>query len=99
MQFRRMQALCGHGCFNEYLKGRSRAEIEDCKYCRLLDDTKHNLFDFARWLQERAECAIRFGEIREGNLVQLMLESKENWSIVQTMITSIMKKKFLEDET
>ncbi|KAL1447006.1 hypothetical protein WDU94_003522 [Cyamophila willieti] len=88
------QALTGHGCFQDFLHRIGKAVTPICLFCEEIDGPEHTLFRCTRWGQERFEAQATVGHfINKNNMVNLMLESSNNWEAIKTMITNIMKNK------
>lgn len=66
-----------------------------CDDCQDGDDSpRHTVFECRIWIQERESMNSRVrGTITEGNIIQKIMEKKENWKIIQECITRIMMKK------
>ena len=93
------QAFTSHGSFQKYLHRIGKSETETCQYCtQESDDAEHTLFKCPRWKNERekVEKAVG-GNITTGNLIDIMLQKKENLESIRKYITRIMSNKE-EDE-
>lgn len=88
------QALTGHGSYKAYTKRIGKDESETCRYCNEMDDAEHTLFYCNRWVMERTTTEIRLGRtLNARNMIDIMIESKENYECVRGYIGKIMKKK------
>ena len=99
IEYHMTQALTGHGCFSSYLHKYGRLPTPRCLFCgQDNDDAEHTLFTCDAWHTYRRSAETAIGEdIRPDNLVNLMMESDENWRIITVFITQIIKKKEEEE--
>jgi hypothetical protein len=90
--FHLTQILSGHGCFAEYLKRFGKLDSSDCWYCgNQVDDATHTIFACEAWHSRRSRVETLIGKIlNPENIVNTMLESKENWAMVAELINGIM---------
>ena len=90
------QVLSGHGCFQEYLWKRKRAERPECLLCATgePDNAAHTLLQCAYFGDERRrlENAMGWTLTAEG-LVPKMLEGEDQWMTIAAFIGGIMAKK------
>ena len=92
------QTLSGHGCFNTYLKCVKKRDDESCRYCGSpVDDAEHILFICTSWgvaeeVVRRAVCA----EFTPDTMVPPMLQSKDVWKNIESLITLMMGTKDLD---
>ena len=96
------QAMTGHGkfnLFNAYLKRIKKRTSAECTYCGCdPDDVRHTLFECSQWVAERRLLEEKISKpFTEENMVTKMLENEEKWHVVETFITTVLKKKE-EDE-
>ncbi|XP_051157987.1 uncharacterized protein LOC127279590 [Leptopilina boulardi] len=91
------KALTGHGCFNSYLQRFKKRESEVCAYCQFpVDSAEHTLS--SRWDLEKQAMFIGVNAIvTPENMVALMIQSQENWRLIETFIISVMMRKDLDD--
>lgn len=93
------QCLTGHGSFMSYLKRIGKRKTTKCMYCEEEDDAAHTLFVCERWHVERFEANIKTSRVLSpDNIVGCMLESKENWEVVESLMTQIMKRKAKDEK-
>ena len=93
------QAFTSHGNFQKYLHRIGKTETETCQYyTQESDDAEHTLFKCPRWKNEREKVEkVVGGNITTGNLIDIMLQRKENFESIRKYITRIMSNKE-EDE-
>ena len=72
------QCLTGHGCFMPYLEKIGNKSEGKCMYCDETDDAEHTIFLCHRWQRKRMETEMGVGTLSAENLVEKMLETKEN---------------------
>ncbi|XP_051171920.1 uncharacterized protein LOC127288486 [Leptopilina boulardi] len=92
------QALTGHGCFNSYLQRFKKKESEVCAYCQFpVDNAEHTLFACSHWDLERQAMFTGVNTtVTPENMVALMIQSQENWRLIETFIISVMMRKDLD---
>ena len=92
------QIIAGHGCFWTFVKKIGKTECDVCTYCDGADMVAHTLFECERWKPERDQID---GDIRSKmfpeNLVDLMIEDRKTWEVLQEFIRKIMKTKETEE--
>lgn len=94
------QALTGHGSFRFFLCGIGRDSTENCMYCDEVDTPEHTLFHCTRWETRRRTAETSLGvHPTVDNTIDLMIESTDNWTILEEMLVSIMKRKEIEERT
>lgn len=92
------QALTGHGVFGTYVYRIGKAKGDECAYCGDPDTAAHTIFSCKRWKQLRERAGNKLGkEITANNLVDSMIESRQNWEELHQMIRQIMKIKEAEE--
>ena len=89
------QMLSGHGCFQSFLFAIKRAETPMCLYCNEEEETaEHTFTECSKWKERREEVKTKTGrEITSNNLVQIMLESEDNWQIILNYTRQILEQK------
>ena len=88
------QFLSGHGCFKAYTCAIGKELSSDCEYCGELDTAEHTVFNCVRWTADRDGVNRKIGRrIGPENVVELMLETPENWQAIQAYITKTMEAK------
>ncbi|KAL1453122.1 hypothetical protein WDU94_007294 [Cyamophila willieti] len=90
------QAFTGHGCFQTYLYRIGKVSTPTCVYCNeeAEDSPEHTLFHCCRWAAIRTETEIRVSAtLQIDNMVNLMLQNKENWDAIEELIQKVMKEK------
>lgn len=89
------QALTGHGCFSAYLHRIGKKTSASCVFCKYpVDDAEHTIFFCNKWKEERKALCDEIGDcITVGNMVSLMLKTKENWNHINDYIRGIMSEK------
>lgn len=92
------QFLSGHGCFGTYLFRFKIRNSESCDYCGERDSPEHTVMHCMRWQVYREEAEEKIGvALAVDNIVGLMLESGENYEIIDTAISKMMKTKANEE--
>jgi len=91
--------LTGHGWFGEYLARFKKRQSSECVDCgAAIDDAEHTLFVCDRWWRTRKELEVNLGASMEPEtIVGIMLESKENWSVVKQFIGKVLTTKEEEE--
>ena len=88
------QILTGHGCFRSYLYRFKRADSPYCTFCKnnIIEDAEHVFFVCPRFETYRSELSSStgWGLPTVISLVELLLDSKENWFAISTMASSII---------
>lgn len=88
------QALTAHGAYRAFAKRIQKDDSDDCIYCGETDTAEHTLFQCERWHAIRAIAHTKLKcRTTPENLIQLMLETPENWQALHNMIRSIMQRK------
>lgn len=87
------QFLSGHGLFQAYLKKMGKTDSEECVYCGRKDDALHTFFECDRWLRRKTELEWTLGQITPDNVICVMLESEENWTMIVGYVESILQTK------
>ena len=89
------QALTGHGTFKSFAKRCKFITDDLCTHCEdQVDTPEHTLFDCPKWELCRLEASLQLGRtLSVENLAETMVESKEQWKIAATMLSTIMKRK------
>ena len=92
------QALSGHGCFKAYLKRFNICQQSTCDFCGCEnDDAEHTLFHCIEWKSLRETLETTIGEtLSADNMVNKMLESKQNWNHISTFVSAVMKRKEID---
>lgn len=95
------QILSGHGCFEFYKHRFKLAVVPNCRYCNTAEDTaEHTMFLCSRWERERTQMSLRVGEnVTKNNMINLMLEGRNNWNEISNFIKTIMKRKEEDERT
>lgn len=92
------QLLSGHGCFASYLKRFSLKETDECWYCGAIDTPQHTFFECQQWAEQRMEVNAEVGTpLTDENIVDIMLESDNNWELIQKYIKAVLKQKELDE--
>ena len=88
------QMLSNHGCFRAYLHRFKHDESpESSAGCTVPEDAAHVFFRCPRFAGERKEREERLGSSRTSETVmEMMLETEENWTAVITSVTAVMKR-------
>lgn len=63
-----------------------------CRYCGEGDTAKHTIFECKRWVRSRRECFLKLGNLTRNNLVDMMLERTEQWSLVFGSVRGMSRK-------
>lgn len=87
------QILTGHGKFISYLHRFKLYDTEDCLYCDNADTVEHTFFHCVRWDETRKIMEERIGRVTPENVVNKMMEKKENWEVVKRTATIILRTK------
>ena len=92
------QALSGHGCFNAYLRRFKQRDEEMCCYCDFpVDTAEHALFVCVKWGVAREALGQAVGaELTSDTMVSLMLQSERFWTLIESFVTLVMKKRELD---
>lgn len=79
------QVFSGHGCFPQYIKRFRKLLSSECWYCgHQIDDAYHTIFICDAWYGRRRRLEMPINaDIDPDNLVDIMIQSKENWDRVQ----------------
>ncbi|KAJ3643399.1 hypothetical protein Zmor_026112 [Zophobas morio] len=64
-----------------------------CMYCDEIDDAEQTIFLCHRWQRKRAEAEMVTRSLIVENLVEKMLESEENWTVIENFLVGVMKRK------
>ncbi|KAH8350667.1 hypothetical protein KR084_003968, partial [Drosophila pseudotakahashii] len=82
------------GCFKYYLNRFKHKRYPHCPLCDTdNEDAEHVFFVCPRFENERRDLSMRVGRTPAAcNLVDIMLDSEENWSAVCNMATIVLKK-------
>lgn len=98
--FHTTQILTGHGCFAAYLKRFGIQASKACDQCGFSpDDAEHAFFKCDAWENwRRGICAeIDVDELTPENLVNIMISSPSNWTIISRLISRIMSTREREE--
>ena len=87
------QCLTAHGCFMTYLEKIGKTAEGKCMYCDEIDDAEQTIFLCHRWQRKQAEAEMVTRSLIVENLVEKMLESKENWTVIENFLVGVMKRK------
>ena len=92
------QVLSGHGCFKAYLYRFKISRQSTCDFCECeIDDAEHTLFHCPEWKGLREAAGIGVGvTLTKDNMVDKMLESRQNWNEISTFVSVVMKRKELD---
>lgn len=92
LNFQLTQFISGHGGFAKYLHRFALLDSSECPACPGLDETpEHVVFACHRFNQERADIVAVAGEhFNPEQLVGVMLQSMENWSLIAERVTQIV---------
>lgn len=92
------QFLSGHGAFRATLFKAGLVPDELCVFCRELDTPMHAMFECRRFHYERTQLQQKFGELTPDNLVSLMLQSYETWTLIDEYARAVITSKEYEAE-
>ena len=69
-----------------------------CSYCDFrVDNAKHALFVCAKWVVAREALGQTVGaELTPDTMVSLMLQSEQNWTLIESFVTLVMKTRELD---
>jgi hypothetical protein len=90
------QALCGHGCFQEYLCRIGKAETAACVECESgeSDDAEHTLFRCEAFAEARDALGSARGErLTPETIIPAMLEDEDGWQQVSDFVETVMRAK------
>lgn len=59
----------------------------------MVDSSEHVVLLCKRWEEMRYPLLIRFGVVTAENIVEIMMESNENWSFIERIIDGILRRK------
>ena len=88
------QMLSNHGCFRAYLYRFRHDESPECPAgCRVPVDVENVFFWWSRFAGERKELEEWLGSsLTPENIMEVMLETEENWTSVSSSVTAVMKR-------
>ncbi|KAI5703571.1 hypothetical protein M8J75_013476 [Diaphorina citri] len=93
------QLLAGHGNFASYLHRFRIYDSPTCMYCPL-EDTAEHIFQCPRWSNVFQEANSKLNTtLSPENLVPTMLRCEEDWNVLLSMVTNIMKQKEKDERT
>ena len=93
------QMLTGHGCFKDFTYRINKSEDNECIYCGEIDTAEHTIFFCRHFKTDRDNCVHNTGtNITPDNIIEFMLRSKENWEVINRMITNILKLKIIDEK-
>lgn len=88
----------GDDVFRAYASKTGKAEGNECAYCGARDTAEHTVFTRARWIATGEAIERKLGkQLATDNLIDIMLESKENWEEIHKVIGTIMKTKEVDE--
>ena len=92
------QVLSGHGCFKAYLHRFKISRQSSCDFCECeIDDAEHTLFHCPEWKGLREAAGIGVGvTLTKDNMVDKMLECRQNLNEISTFVSVVMKRKELD---
>lgn len=95
VDFHLAQVLTGHGCFSAYLHRIGRLGSPLCRHCdaRVEDTVEHTVEVCPAWARARHDILVEVGDLSLGNLVRVMVASKEGWAIVARFCNQVMLSK------
>lgn len=93
------QFLTGHGCFQQYLFRFARVAGPECVSCgHPGDSAEHTFFNCDRWYAKRRMIEMSLNrDIVPETVIQMMLESREWWTIVENYVVDILRTKENEE--
>lgn len=92
------QFLSGHGSFRTFTHRIGKDMDNHCLYCGETDTPEHTVFQCPRWGRERESFLTQLGiRVDAGNIVEIMINSKENYKNIKTYIDELMKRKDKEE--
>lgn len=94
------QMLTGHGCFKAYLHRFGHGESAECATgCGVPEDAEHVFFQCPKFQQERAAVNDYLKtSLTPETLVRHMMTSEQNWGVVSSYATTILKKLRKEEQ-
>lgn len=86
------QFFSGHGAFGAYFYRFKIHYTPTCPFCNDTDDTpEHTFFKCSRFIRERRELEIILNAPFEVNtIVEIMIENKENWKLIEKYIREVL---------
>lgn len=95
------QFITGHGSFGDYLYRIHRRNEDTCQLCGSVADTaEHAFFECDAWFNLRYELTEDIGkEIRVDNVIDLMLESEDQWRKINNAIGRVMRARESEERS
>ncbi|XP_072159010.1 uncharacterized protein [Bemisia tabaci] len=95
------QFFSGHGSFNSYLSRFKLVPSPLCPLCLSAPDTpEHTFFGCTHIGEDKKDLETKLHiKISPNNIVKIMLESQENWNLIQTYITKTLKRKITLNNT
>lgn len=88
------QLLSGHGNFQHYLHKMGKVESPKCALCDSeKDDVQHTFFHCEEWKEARKMLEEEVGQFSPENIVELMLQSEENWTRIARYAETILRQK------
>ncbi|XP_072152502.1 uncharacterized protein [Bemisia tabaci] len=101
LNFQLTQLLSGHGGFGRYLYNIGKLSSDDkCLLCGgLQDNAEHTYFACSKIMEERVVLEVELGSTHnQDNLVDIMLENRENWKRINNYVQHIFEKRAKEFE-
>ena len=93
------QFLSGHGGYRSYLYRFGLDTTPYCPHCPNREENpEHVVFHCPRFNQERREAEEVIGCLNVQNIISVMLNKKEHWDIICSMIKSIHEKLAMEEK-
>lgn len=98
LSFHLTQMLSGHGCFGKYLCRIKKEETPKCHHCGgAEDDAHHTLFMCPSWSQERGDAIRVLETFEQHSMVELMMQSPDNWDAVSRFCSQVLASKEEEE--
>lgn len=92
------QFLSGHGSFRKYTLRIKKSIDDTCIYCKAQDSVEHTIYVCPKWDNLRLNVHSKIGQILTAdNTLNLMIQSKENYTTVNEFIKQLMSAKETEE--
>lgn len=89
------QMLSGHGYYRKYLYRAGKCSTPYCLYeeREIVDDVEHTFFECSKWSDKRIELERSVGFLIPENIIDVMMQSEENWRAVSKYCEFILQTK------
>lgn len=78
----------------KFLHNIRKKDDERCVFCHEIDTAEHTLFSCVKWSSPRSQLNRKLGFVLSPeNLIDTMIESKDNWLAVEKMMSEVLVEK------